>query len=100
MNRFTTIVLVTSKYHMPRALAEFANAMPDRRILPYVVESERVHLAHWWERPRTIRLLLTEYVKFLAGSLRMQLESTPGALAPDTRAAARRPASHWPERRS
>jgi uncharacterized SAM-binding protein YcdF (DUF218 family) len=100
MNRYSTIVLVTSKYHMPRALAEFANAMPDRRILPYVVESERVDLDHWWERPGTIRLLLTEYLKFVAGSLRMRLESTPGALAPDTRAAVRHPAARRPESRS
>ncbi|WP_411817040.1 YdcF family protein [Hyphococcus sp. DH-69] len=36
---FTQIVLVTSEYHMPRAILETSSKMPDAKITPYAVSS-------------------------------------------------------------
>src|SRR5579883_2820740 len=44
-HHFHRLILVTSRYHMPRALQEFTAAMPDIEVLPYPVEQERVDLA-------------------------------------------------------
>lgn len=62
---FHRLILVTARYHMPRALREFSTAMPRVRFLPYPVEEERLHLDDWWRHPRTILLLHREYVKYL-----------------------------------
>lgn len=68
-HHFHRLVLVTSRYHMPRSLREFSAAMPDVRLLPYPVEQEGVNLGGWWRRPRTIFVLHREYVKYLASLL-------------------------------
>jgi len=65
-HHFRRLILVTSRYHMPRALREFAAAMPDIEVLPYPVEQERIDLGGWWRRPRTMALLHREYIKYLA----------------------------------
>jgi uncharacterized SAM-binding protein YcdF (DUF218 family) len=65
-HRFHRLILVTSRYHMPRALREFSAAMPEIKVLPYPVEQERIDLGGWWRRPRTVALLHREYVKYLA----------------------------------
>ncbi|MAE51419.1 MAG: hypothetical protein CMH27_06390 [Micavibrio sp.] len=53
--------LVTSKYHMPRALFEFHILMPDLDIIPHPVEIEDYPLNH----PVFWRLALLEYHKML-----------------------------------
>ncbi|HXR95161.1 MAG TPA: YdcF family protein [Rhizomicrobium sp.] len=65
-HNFHRLILVTARYHMPRALKEFSAAMPSVELLPYPVEQDRLNLADWWEHPRTIFLLHREYVKYLA----------------------------------
>ena len=65
-HHFRRLILVTSRYHMPRSLTEFAAALPDVQVLPYPVEQQRMDLEGWWRHPRTIELLHREYVKYLA----------------------------------
>jgi uncharacterized SAM-binding protein YcdF (DUF218 family) len=65
-HHFHRLILVTSRYHMPRSLQEFSAAMPGVRLLPYPVEQERVDLGDWWRHPATIFLLHREYMKYLA----------------------------------
>jgi uncharacterized SAM-binding protein YcdF (DUF218 family) len=79
-NGFGSIMVVTSSYHMPRALAEFGAAMPGTRITAFPVVNDRLDMAHWWENPQTIRLLAVEYVKYLVAHARIRIESEPGAL--------------------
>jgi uncharacterized SAM-binding protein YcdF (DUF218 family) len=68
-HQFHHLILVTSRYHMPRSIREFSAAMPEVRLVPYPVEQEGVDLAHWWRHPRTVFLLHREYVKYLASLL-------------------------------
>lgn len=62
---YDSIIVVTSNYHMPRALAELARVMPEVTLIPYSVVDNNAHLERWWTYPGTTRLLLSEYIKYL-----------------------------------
>ena len=64
-HHYNSIIVVTSNYHMPRALAELGRVMPGVSLIPYAVVDNNVHLDHWWTYPGTTRLLLSEYLKYL-----------------------------------
>lgn len=68
---YRSLVVVTSAYHMPRTLAEFARAMPDVELIAHPVYSRNVREHVWWRSPATLRLLAGEYVKFVAASARL-----------------------------
>lgn len=78
----TSIILVTGAAHMPRAMAEFANAMPALRILPHAAGGERREASIWWRDLALFRTLASEYVKYLIALVRMRLEPAPGAWLP------------------
>jgi uncharacterized SAM-binding protein YcdF (DUF218 family) len=65
LNHYGSIIVVTSNYHMPRALAELARVMPGVTLIPYPVVDNNVHLDHWWTYPGTTKLLMSEYLKYL-----------------------------------
>jgi len=71
LHRYGSIIVVTSNYHMPRALAELARVMPGVRLVPYSVVDNNVHLDHWWTYPGTTKLLLSEYLKYLPALSRL-----------------------------
>jgi uncharacterized SAM-binding protein YcdF (DUF218 family) len=64
-NHYTSVIVVTSNYHMPRALAELGRVMPGVTLIPYSVVDNNVHLDRWWTFPGTTRLLISEYLKYL-----------------------------------
>jgi uncharacterized SAM-binding protein YcdF (DUF218 family) len=69
-HRFRSLIIVTARYHMPRALREFADVMPGVALTPYPVENANVDTRGWWKHPDTAVLLQREYIKYL-GSLAM-----------------------------
>ena len=71
---FGSLIVVTSTYHMPRALAELGHQMPDITLIPYPVVSDRLRTEPWWSNPDTTRLVVSEYLKFLFAKVRMQFE--------------------------
>mgnify|MGYP001249508973 FL=1 len=64
-NRIRSIFLVTSNYHIDRSLLEFRLKMPNLKIHKYPVVSNNVMLKEWWRHPSSMRLLITEYHKFM-----------------------------------
>lgn len=62
---YTSMILVTANYHMPRSLLEFRTAMPRAAIAPHPVSPSNVKLTAWWNWPGTVTLLAGEYSKFL-----------------------------------
>jgi uncharacterized SAM-binding protein YcdF (DUF218 family) len=72
---FHSLVIVTSAYHMPRALAEIAHQLPDVILIPFPVVSDRLRIEPWWSNSATTRLVLSEYFKYLFAHLRMRFDS-------------------------
>ena len=70
---FKSLIVVTSNYHMPRAVLEMSHAMPDIALIPYAVVGEKWRDEPWWENGATFRLVLSEYVKYIAAGLRVCL---------------------------
>jgi len=68
---FRSLIVVTSAYHMPRAIAELRHQLPDVTLIPYPVVSDRLRIEPWWSSSATTRLVLSEYLKYLAAKLRM-----------------------------
>jgi uncharacterized SAM-binding protein YcdF (DUF218 family) len=73
---FRSLIVVTSGWHMPRALIEIAHELPGVKLVPYPVVSERMREEPWWSDAPTIRLLLVEYVKYVASYARVHLNPT------------------------
>jgi uncharacterized SAM-binding protein YcdF (DUF218 family) len=74
-HRFRSLIIVTSAYHMPRALAELSHQLPDVALIPYPVVSDHLRIEPWWSNGATTRLVLSEYLKYLAAKLRMRFDS-------------------------
>lgn len=74
---FSSIIVVTSNYHMPRTMLELDNAMPGVRKIPHAVSPTGVDVDNWWRDPVAARLLGQEYVKYLTVWLRTSLEGDP-----------------------
>jgi uncharacterized SAM-binding protein YcdF (DUF218 family) len=72
---FHSLVIVTSAYHMPRALAEIAHQLPDVMLIPFPVVSDRLRIEPWWSNSATTRLVLSEYFKYLFAHVRMRFDS-------------------------
>jgi uncharacterized SAM-binding protein YcdF (DUF218 family) len=63
---FKSLIVVTSNYHMPRAIVELSHAMPDITLIPFAVVGDRWRDEPWWTSGATLRLLLSEYAKYVA----------------------------------
>ena len=68
-HHFRSVLLVTARYHMPRAKTEFANLMGGIKVEPYPVDQSGIDLSGWWRHEGTVLLLSREYVKYLAALL-------------------------------
>ncbi|HUZ33304.1 MAG TPA: YdcF family protein [Xanthobacteraceae bacterium] len=77
---FQSLIVVTSAYHMPRALAEIAHQLPSVTLVPFPVVSDRLRVEPWWSNGITTRLVLSEYVKYLFAKLRMRFDLTAAGL--------------------
>jgi uncharacterized SAM-binding protein YcdF (DUF218 family) len=79
--RFRSLIVVTSDYHMPRAMAEIAHQLPNTRLVAFPVMSERLRGEHWWASGSAMRLLLSEYMKYIVARTRMRLNGPSRGLA-------------------
>lgn len=70
---FRSLIVVTSGYHMPRTLMELNREMPDVDLIPYAVVTDRLRGGPWWRDWATARLMVGEYVKYVAALVRVRL---------------------------
>lgn len=70
---FHSLIVVTSNYHMPRAIVELSHAMPGIELIPFSVIGDTWRDEPWWTSPSTLRLLLSEYAKYVAAETRVRL---------------------------
>lgn len=67
---FRSLIVVTSNYHMPRAMAELSNQLPGVDLIPFPVITPK---SAGWTQATTARLLVSEYVKYIIAVLRIEL---------------------------
>jgi len=72
---FHSLVIVTSAYHMPRALAEISHQLPDATLVPFPVVTERQRAEPWWASAGAARMLVSEYLKYLVAIVRMRFDA-------------------------
>jgi uncharacterized SAM-binding protein YcdF (DUF218 family) len=80
---FKSLIVVTSNYHMPRAIVELSHAMPDIALIPFAVVGDTWRDEPWWTSGATLRLLLSEYAKYVAAEVRVSLAEAGFELAPE-----------------
>ena len=74
-HNFNSLIVVTSNWHMPRAMAELAHQLPDVTLIAYPVISEKVKTEPWWSNLDTARFLFAEYLKYVLALARMHLDT-------------------------
>jgi uncharacterized SAM-binding protein YcdF (DUF218 family) len=78
-HNFTSIIVVTSNWHMQRAMAEIAHQLPEATLIPYPVTSEKLKNEPWWSSFDTARFVFAEYLKYVFALTRMRLDPDTAA---------------------
>lgn len=63
---YSSLIVVTADYHMPRAMLEVRAALPGVRLTPYPVATETLDARRWWADGVQARRMTLEYCKYLA----------------------------------
>jgi len=66
--RYSSLIVVTTDYHMPRAMLELRAVLAPAGIAlqTYAVPTAALKVRHWWRSPGAARLMVVEYSKYLA----------------------------------
>jgi uncharacterized SAM-binding protein YcdF (DUF218 family) len=67
---FRSLAVVTSGYHVPRAMAEMRHLLPRVRLVAYPVASAHLASEDPFADPATFQVVAAEYVKHVVGVLR------------------------------
>lgn len=70
--RFRSLVVVTSSWHMPRAMMELSRALPDVELVAYPVVTSRTEPENWWTDTGTLKLLVKEYLKYIMATVKIR----------------------------
>ncbi|WP_417767065.1 YdcF family protein [Stappia sp.] len=76
-NGFDRLLVVTSAYHMPRALLELHSVMDGISLVPVPVQTADLEFDRWYTDPRTTLLLAREHIKYMLAWLRIAMMGTP-----------------------
>ncbi len=76
---FRSLVVVTSSYHMPRAMLELSHQLPGVKLIPYPVVTPQRRAEGWWSHPASTKILVLEYLKFIVANARIRFDAPPGA---------------------
>jgi uncharacterized SAM-binding protein YcdF (DUF218 family) len=79
---FRSLIVVTSAYHMPRAMAELAHQLPEVTLIPFPVVTEKLRAEPWWSNGATTKLLFSEYLKYIVACMRMKIDPSSDATKP------------------
>ena len=74
-NDIKEFILITSNYHMPRAILEFKNIMPNLKIHTYAITPKKHDIENWLNSYQTFSLVFKEYCKYIFASLRIKFFS-------------------------
>lgn len=62
---YRRVILVTNNYHMPRSMLEMGRLLGSAELEPYPVVNTRLDSGKWISKPEAMRVLFTEYNKYL-----------------------------------
>ena len=82
-HNFSSAILVTNNYHMPRSLLELGRQV-EVDLKPYPVINRPLDNGRWLVEPEAIRVLFTEYTKYLAAIARGLVPASPGEASIET----------------
>lgn len=63
---YRSLIVVTSDYHMPRALMEIRSVDPELVLVGYAIKTPSLDNSRWWRAAVTARRMTLEYMKYLA----------------------------------
>lgn len=75
---YDSLIVVTSDYHMARALTEIRAAAPGVELTAYAVETPSLDNSRWWRAAVTARRMTLEYLKYLAALGRVAVGKITG----------------------
>ncbi len=102
---FRSLVVVTSAWHMPRALVELGRALPEVELVAYPVVTDRMLAPNWWTDPQTVKLLLKEYLKYMMAQAKIRPaqavapKAPPAPVAASGAQASAAGPNHWGDRK-
>ncbi|MEX0344587.1 MAG: YdcF family protein [Rhizobiaceae bacterium] len=64
-NGYSSAIIVTNNYHMPRSLMEFERLVIDAKLVAYPVVNSDLAGGGWLTEPDALRVLFTEYGKYV-----------------------------------
>lgn len=65
-HHYTSLIVVTADYHIPRSILELQSTMPGVTLYAYPVVTDTVNARRWWARGEDTRRMFVEYNKYLA----------------------------------
>ena len=71
--RFNSLIVVTSRAHMPRSLAELEWALPGVKLIPHPVMSRTSEQSPWWLSYSATRLIGAEYLKYIPSAAKLMV---------------------------
>ena len=74
-NNIKEFILITSNYHMPRAILEFKNIMPDKKIYTFAITPSKHDIKKWLRSYQTFSLVFKEFCKYIIAKLRIKVLS-------------------------
>jgi len=72
-HKYDSVILVTNNYHMPRSLLEMSRFLGEAELSPYPVVNTPLHGGGWVTKPDALRVIFTEYTKYLLAMARTAL---------------------------
>jgi uncharacterized SAM-binding protein YcdF (DUF218 family) len=75
---YDSVILVTNNYHIPRSLLEMHRLLGDATLQAYPVVNSRLDGGSWMTKPEAIRVLFTEYTKYLVAMARVVVPGASG----------------------
>lgn len=76
---YERVILVTNNYHMPRSLLEMGRLLRHASLEPYPVVNSKLDDGSWLTKPEALRVLFTEYNKYLLALARGIVPVKPSA---------------------
>lgn len=72
-HNFKRVFVVTNNYHIPRSILELSRQIENVELIPYPVINTDLKNNNWVHQGDTLRVLFTEYIKYIGASLHIHL---------------------------